>query len=168
VRAPAAGRERGSALALVPAGFLVLMLLASIAVDSASAYLAQQQLRDTLADASSDAVTAGLSNGAYYRHGAVTLDPGAAAQAVCQDVAAQSDADLHQVRLSMSLTADGVWLEGSATVDAVFGRLVPGFGVRTVRASAVAVVSSGPGGGPVPGRSAAGPPTGSFTALPCS
>ncbi|MGH9115466.1 MAG: hypothetical protein ACRDWW_06495 [Acidimicrobiales bacterium] len=147
----AARRERGSVLVLVPAGLLVLFLLAGIAVDSAAAYLGQQQLRDTLAAAANDAATAGLSGSSFYQGGAVRIDEANAARTVCLDVVAQSGSDLHGVQLWMGVTPTTVRLSGAATVDAVFGRLIPGFGHRHVRASASATVTSG-NVGPAPAR----------------
>jgi hypothetical protein len=58
--------EGGSVLMLVPAGFLILMLFAGIAVDSAAAYLGQRQLSDALSAAANDAATAGLDDADYY------------------------------------------------------------------------------------------------------
>lgn len=137
-------RERGSVLALVPAGFLVLMILGALAVDSATTYLGRQQLRDALGAAANDAATAGLANRSFYSRGSVALDPSATARTVCVAVAAQTDRDLHQVRLWLAIDGASLQLRGTATVDAVFGRFVPGFGSRTVRATASAVASPGP------------------------
>jgi hypothetical protein len=137
--------DRGSALALVPAGFLVLIILGALAVDSAATYLAQRQLRDSLTAAANDAVTAGLSSSSFYSRGALTLDPGRAAQVVCLSVSAQADEDLHDVQLWMAVQGDAIRLAGAADVDAVFGRAIPGFGLRHVRASTTAVAATGPG-----------------------
>ena len=83
------GSESGSALALVPAGFLVLIILAAIAVDSAVALLGQRQLGDALAAAANDAAGAAISNSTFYGTGRVALDPAAAARTVCVSLAAQ-------------------------------------------------------------------------------
>ena len=136
--------DRGSALALVPAGFLVLVLLASLAVDSALAYLGQQQLHDALAAAANDAVTAGLDNASFYRQGSLVLDPAAVAQTVCASVAAQHDSGLHDMTLSVAIDGDSVRVAGSAVVDAVFGRAIPGMARRSVSSSAAATLASGP------------------------
>jgi hypothetical protein len=136
--------ERGSVLMLVPAGFLVLIILAALAVDSAAAYLGQQQLHDSLAAAANDAVTAGLSNQSFYANGAVVLDPSAVGRVVCLTVAAQSDSDLHGLTVRMAVDGASVRLEGTATVDAVFGRAIPGFGLRHVKADVRAVVTGHP------------------------
>ncbi len=136
--------ELGSALALVPAGFLVLVLLASLAVDSAVAYLGQQQLHDALSAAANDAVTAGLDNSSFYRQGSLVLDPSAVARTVCAAVAAQHDSGLHHITLAMAIDGDSVRVSGSAVVDAVFGRAIPGLAHRSVRSSAAASLASGP------------------------
>lgn len=137
--------DRGSVLALVPAGFLVLMLLAALAVDSSVSYLGQQQLHDTLATAATDSVTASLDSGSFYNSGAVALDPRVVDRTVCADLAAQASVGLHDVQVSVAILGDAVVLQGRATVDAVFGRAVPGWGVRGVRSSAQATLVNGPG-----------------------
>jgi hypothetical protein len=126
---------------LVPAGFLVLIILGALAVDSAATYLGQQQLHDALEAAANDAVTAGLSNGAFYANGAILIDPAAAGRTVCQDIASQSDQDLSSVRVWMAVDGATLRLEATATIDAVFGQAIPGFGRRQVRAEATAVVT---------------------------
>ncbi len=133
--------QRGSVLMLVPAGFLVLVTLAALAVDSAATYLAQQQLHDSLVAAANDAVTAGLSNQSFYSRGAVSIDPRAAGQVVCLAVAAQSDSNLHGIRLWMAVNGPAIRLRGTAVVDEVFGRAIPGFGQRHVMADVQAVVT---------------------------
>jgi len=133
--------ERGSVLMLVPAGFLILVTLAALAVDSAADYLAQQQLHDALAAAANDAVTAGLSNQSFYSAGAVRIDARDAGRVVCLTVAAQSDRELHGLQLRMAVSRTAIRLRGTATVDAVFGRAIPGFGRRHVTAEVKAVVT---------------------------
>jgi hypothetical protein len=157
--------ERGSVMMLVPAGFLVLMMLGALAVDSAATYLAQQQLRDSLTAAANDAVTAGLSNRSFYSSGALTLDPSQAAVFVCLSVSAQSDQDLHNVRLWMAVDGAAIRLEGTATVDAVFGRAIPGFGERVVRAETTAVAATGPVS--APGAVRAPPPASALQPIDC-
>jgi Putative Tad-like Flp pilus-assembly len=143
-----AEQERGSALALVPAGFLVLIILAAIAVDSAASYLGQQQLHDAVTAAANDAAAAALSNSSFYGSGAIAIDPGTASSLVCQSVQAQSFSDVHDVRLFLAVQGPAIRVEATATVNAVFGRALPGVGRRSVRAIADAVATSGPGDGP--------------------
>jgi hypothetical protein len=146
--------EGGSVLALVPAAFLVLVILGALAVDSAATYLAQRQLRDSLSAAAADAVGAGLSRSSFYEHGAVILSLPQSVQVVCQSVAAQADGDLHHVRLWIAVAGPAIRLEGAASVDTIFGRNIPGFGVRQVRASTTAIAATGP----LQGGSAPSPP----------
>jgi hypothetical protein len=129
---------------LVPAGFLVLMLLAALSVDSAVAYLGQRQLDDALTAAANDAATAGLSDTGFYGHGAVTLDPATTVVAVCQSFAAQGDTGLHDVHLDVGVAGAEVTLRATARVDGVFGRLVPGFATREVSAEVTADAQQGP------------------------
>lgn len=141
-------RQRGSALMLVPAGFLVLVLLAALAVDSAAAYLAQRQLDDALTAAANDAAGGALANRSFYRSGQVTIDAPQAAAVVCQAIAAQGDRALQDIRVAMAVDGPVIALEGRATITAVFGGLVPGFGTRSVRAEAAAVAATVPAGVP--------------------
>jgi hypothetical protein len=175
-------RERGSVLALVPAGFLVLILLAALTVDSAVAYLGQEQLHDALSAAANDAATAALDSRSFYDSGVITLDQTAAGRAVCISVLAQNSSNLHGLQVWMAVDGNSVHLKGQARVDSVFGRAIPGFGQHTVRASVSAVATQGPlasgsapGAAPAPGGLAAsgetadsgGAPAGVFTPLRC-
>lgn len=145
--------ERGSVLALVPAGFLVLIVLAAIAVDSAVAFLGQRQLGDALGAAANDAAGSALSPGAFYRSGTLAIDPAAAARVVCQAVAAQGDANLHHITVAVAVAGPVVGVRGSALVDEVFGRVLPGLHQR--RVSAVATAVAAPGAIPAPPSPAA-------------
>ena len=134
---------------LVPAGFLVLMLLAALAVDSAVAYQAQNQLHDALSAAANDAVSAGFDSRAFYGQGRVQLDETDVATVVCRSIAAQGLTQFHGLQVGIAVSADSVRVSGRATVDAVFGRVVPGYGRRTVSSDADAVLSGGaPGKAP--------------------
>jgi hypothetical protein len=121
-------------MVLVPAGVLVLLLLAAIAVDGAGSYLAQRQLTDARAAATNDAPTAGLDNRAYYTTGSLQLDPATSAAVVCQSLAAQGDADLHHLALDLGVAGPVITVRGTADVREIFGRLIPRFGVRQVTA----------------------------------
>jgi hypothetical protein len=133
--------ERGSVLALVPAGFLVLILLGAIAVDSASTFQAQEQLADAVTAAANDAAGAALSDASFYRGGTVEIDPDQAAAVVCQAVAAQGDTDLHDIRLSIDVEGAGIRVHADATTNAVFGQAIPGVGQRHVQADATATAA---------------------------
>lgn len=143
-RVPGRCGDRGSVLALVPAGFLVLVVLGALAVDSAVAYSGQQQLHDALAAAANDAVGAAVDDRSFYGSGRLTLDPGAVDRTVCATVAAQGGSGLHAVHLYVAVAGDSVRVWGRASVDAVFGRALPGYGQRTVRSSAEATLATAP------------------------
>lgn len=129
-------------LALVPAGFLVLVLLAAIAVDSAAAYLYQRELHDALAAAANDAVAASVNNNAFYGSGALTLDGRTVAEVVCQSLRAQAVGQLHGLSVGVAVSGDSVLLSGRATVNMVFGRAIPGWGRRQVSSTAEATLAS--------------------------
>ncbi len=145
--------DRGSVLALVPAGFLVLVALAALAVDSAVAYLGQQQLHDALVAAANDAASSAIDHSAFYGSGSVVISLPAAEQVVCQSVVQQHVSQLHQVKLWLGVNGAEVRVIGEAKIDAVFGRAIPGFGSRQVRAAVDAVAATAPGEKPGPAPS---------------
>ena len=71
--------DEGSALMLVPAGVLVLLVLGAIAIDSAVVALAQRELSDRTAAVANDVAGAGASDASFYEAGDVTLSQDAAA-----------------------------------------------------------------------------------------
>lgn len=135
-------RSSGSVLALVPAGFLVLVLLAALAVDSAVSYLGQRQLHDAFAAAANDAVAAAVDNANFYGHGVVSLDPTTLDSVICRSLTAQNASQLRGVSVGVAVAGDSVEVAGTATVGMVFGRPLPGFASRHIRASAVATLES--------------------------
>lgn len=82
--------ERGQ-ITVMSIGFFVLLgLLAVVVINSSSAFLQRQEL-DNLADGAALAAADGLSEEAFYRHGAgdsLRLDPGEARRLVASYVAA--------------------------------------------------------------------------------
>jgi hypothetical protein len=157
-----AGRERGSVLALVPAGFLVLLILGALAVDDGAAYLGQRQLQANLQAAATDAAGAAVANGAFYGGGGVEVAPTQAATVVCQDLAAQGPSGLLDTAVSLAVVGSAVFVQGHAEVAAVFGSRVPGFARRAVSAEAVAVAEQG-----ATTVAPTAPPAGAFAPLAC-
>lgn len=147
--------DRGSVLALIPAGFLILVILGALAVDSAVAYQGQQQLHDALVAAANDAASAAVDRSVFYGTGTVVLNVPEAGQIVCQSVASQRSSELHDTRLWLAVQGTSVRVVGESTVYAVFGRAIPGFGTRRVRASVNAIGSTSPAQRP----GASGPPS---------
>ena len=139
------GDERGSVLALVPAGFLVLIILAALAVDSAVAYEGQQQLHDTLVAAANDAASSAIDRPVFYATGTVAISPSQAGQVVCSSLLSQHSSQLHETRVWLAVQGASVRLIGESRVTVVFGRAVPGFGTRHVRATVDAIAATAPG-----------------------
>lgn len=162
--------ESGSVLALVPAGLLVLVLLGALAVDSAVAYLGQQQLHDALAAAANDAAGAAIDNTLFYRGGQVVLNGSTAETVACESVGAQHFSQLHHVQVWVAVNGPDITVRGTAVVDGVFGRAIPGFATRTVSARVDAVAVSGsrtaraPAGLPSGPNAAPGPGSGTISA----
>jgi hypothetical protein len=129
-------------LALIPAVFLVLILFGALTVDSAVVYLGQ---RHALVAAANDSVGAAVDDGAFYQQGRIVLDPAKVAFVACASVLAQHMSDVHGLKLWVSTGGRSVRLQATADVDAVFGRAIPGFGQRPVRAVAVATLADSPG-----------------------
>ena len=142
--------DRGSALALVPAGFLILLLLGALAVDDGAAYLAQRDLSASVQAAANDAAGAAVSSAAFYGQGAVEIDTNQAVQVVCRDLAAVGSDGLDSTTVSLGIDGDTVYVEAHAEVRAVFGRSIPGFARRPVSAAATAVAATRPATRPPP------------------
>ena len=147
---PSAGdprSDRGSVLALVPAAFLVLVILGALAVDSA-------------ADLSGPTAAPGLFRCRGQRRGrrrVVGLDgstptgpsPWTRTRPLRWSARAswpRPTVIFTTVRLWIAVAGPTIRLEGTASVDAVFGRAIPGFGVRKVRASVTAIAATGNSG----------------------
>jgi hypothetical protein len=131
-------------LILVPAGVLVLIVLAAIAVDMGVVYLGQRQLADATAAAANDAAGAGLSDSAFYRHGSVNLDEQRVAQVVCAAMRAQTANVVRNLTLEVAVEGQTVAVRSHGLVEEVFGRALPGMpAARAVRAEAEADAATG-------------------------
>jgi hypothetical protein len=158
------GGDGGSALALVPAAFLVLILLGAMVVDNAVTYLGQRQLHDALVAAANDSVGAAVDDRAFYRGGTITLDPAKVAAVACDSVLAQHMSGVGDLQIWVSTGPGSVRVQATAEVEEVFGRAIPGFATRPVHAVAVARLAKGPG---AEGESA-GPPAEATTPVNCA
>ena len=141
---------------LMPAAVLVMMVLGSIAVDSARLLLAQRELADAAAAAANDAVAAALSDDAFYRSGGrLEVDPSRAARTVDAAVMARAPQGLAVDPPVVTVVGRQVCVELRATVEPLFARVVPGAGgPRVVRARASASAVGGADGTVVPVRGA--------------
>jgi Flp pilus assembly protein TadG len=130
---------------LVPAGFLVLLMLGAIAFDYSHLYLGQRQLASSAEAAANDAVTFGVDQAAFRAGQGYVLDPDLVAEAVSQSLAAHGISGVHldapQVVL-LSATRVRVTLTG--TVDYVFVKAVPGVAHRAVVHASATAEAVGP------------------------
>lgn len=133
--------QRGSVLMLMPAAFLVLLLLGSIAVDSALVLLAQRDAHDAAFDIANDAAGAGIDLDQLRRTSDVALSPDRVRE-LARTHPALDRSSLRLVSVQTEGTRVRVVVETEVTP--LFGRAF-GARSRTVTASAsVAGVSSGP------------------------
>jgi hypothetical protein len=66
--------DHGSVLMLVPAGILVLLVLAAIAIDGSVVWLAQRDLSSRTAGVAADIAGAAVDDAAFYDGGDIRLD----------------------------------------------------------------------------------------------
>jgi hypothetical protein len=119
------GRERGSVLMLMPAGVLVVLILASIAVDMSVLHLRKRQALDLAAAAANDAATAAADPGAL-RSGDFRLDPGRARATVDRVVAASELSSDLAADPVVIVTDEGVEVALAVEADYVFAGALPG------------------------------------------
>ena len=140
-------RERGSVLLLVPAGVLVVVVLASIAVDFTVAFLGEREVANLASSAANDAATAAVDLDHLRETGEFRLDLGRAEQVVAASLAGSStEVDLAppDVELTVVDGEPAVRVRLTGTVDYVFAPALPGGPERVeVAASAVAVAAVG-------------------------
>lgn len=144
--------QSGSALILVPAGVLILVILAALALDSALVYLGQRQLANAAASAASDGAGA-ISNPSFYGSGSIVLDPSRAIQSAAASVATQEFSGIHLVG-PPSISVDGVQVCVSlhASVPHLLGRIIPGIPHDTTVSARATATAAGQNGSVVPTR----------------
>lgn len=109
----------------MPAGVLVVLVLASIAVDMSIVHLRQRQAFDLAAGAANDAATAAADEVAL-RSGEFRLDPERARAIVERVVAASSLAAELAAPPDVVVTDEGVEVTLSLEADYVFAGVMPG------------------------------------------
>lgn len=127
----AAGPDRGSVLVLLPACTLVVVVLASIAVDMSLVHLRQRQAFDVAASAANDAVTAGADT-ELLRSGTYRLDPTAGNSVVGHRVASSDLAPHLAEAPHVTITDDTVEVTLAVEVDYLFSGIMPGAPKGTV------------------------------------
>jgi hypothetical protein len=133
--------ERGSSLILMPAGVLIVLVLASIAVDMAIVHLRQRQAFDLAAGAANDAATAAADEVAL-RSGEFRLDPAQARAIVERVVAASSLAPEVAAPPEVVVTDEGVEVTLSLEADYVFAGVMPGAPDGTVVTATVSATAA--------------------------
>lgn len=134
--------DRGSALMLMPAAVLIMLVLAAIAMDLSLVQVARRELVAGAEAAANDAVTYGLDETRYRRGDGYQLDPSRARQAVALALVARGLADDLTQPPRVVATATAVEVSLAMRVDFVFARALPGVAHHTTVAatgSAVAV-----------------------------
>lgn len=129
---------------LMPAGVLVVLILASIAVDMSVVQLRKRQALDLAAAAANDAATAAADPGSL-RSGDFRLDPARARTVVARVVAASELAPELAADPVVVVTDDGVEVTLAVEADYVFARAIPGApdgAVVTATAGAAASASA--------------------------
>lgn len=118
---------------LMPAGVLILLILASLALDRAIVFGAQRNLVAVAQAAANDAVAAGVDPDALRGDGRVVLDPGRVDRAIALVVAAERD----DIKVAWQIRGASVEVRLQSNVRYLFGPAVPG-GRSTERLSATA------------------------------
>lgn len=138
--------DRGSVLMLVPAGVLVLVILGSIAIDSAVILLAQRDLSNRTAATAGDIANSAIDDEGFYAPTAtVGLDARKAA-AYVRLVFAPGRRPATYRRWDGDVAVEGrtVTVVATAEVDLIFAKAIPGAtGSTTVRARSVATAQDG-------------------------
>ncbi|HEX6420974.1 MAG TPA: hypothetical protein VFZ77_20900 [Acidimicrobiales bacterium] len=136
--------DRASVLVLVPAALLVVLVMASIAVDMSLVHLRRRQAHDLAAGAANDAAAAAADPGGL-RQGDVFVDPERAQDVVDRVVAASTLAPELAAPPAVRVAGDVVVVEISLYADYVFAGVIPGApDGTTVTAAASATLVAGP------------------------
>ena len=114
---------------LMPAGVLIVVVLAAIAVDFSVLFLAERELISAAGAAANDAVGAGLDGDAYRDVGEVTFDPERATAVAREAVQARAGSlPIDEVDISTSIGPAGeiiVEVSAVADVELIFARALP-------------------------------------------
>lgn len=140
-------RDEGTALMLMPAGVLIVIILGALAVDSAILFLGERELADLTAAAANDAATASLDPEVFYRCGRLRLDEDQA-QSLARAVTAARTSDAVTLtglaaEVDNGATPPEVTVTATGTVRLIFTPAVPGTSrTRSVSARSTAVPQS--------------------------
>ena len=124
-----AGEDRGSAMMLMPAGVLIVIVLGSIAVDFAIAFLAQREVSNLAAAAAHDAAAVAVDMDHWYETGEVVLDQDVATTIVDESIARRASGAAEGITHTSPELLDGgtgVRVEVSGRASYIFTDVIPG------------------------------------------
>ena len=129
---------------LMPAAFLILLVLGAIAVDLTAVRVGQRSVLGSATDAANDAVTAGLDESAYRMGAGYRLDPQRVREAVYASLYAKGILNRLTAAPEITIHADqSVTVRLRSEVDHIFARALPGVSDPVpVRAEATARVAT--------------------------
>ena len=110
---------------LMPAAVLVLLILGSIAVDSAVALLGQRELNSYTTEAADNAAASAVVPATFYRQDRIDIDP-VRAQQIADELAAGIGSGVRDVQVTVTVNGADVRVTASGTVEGVFARAIPG------------------------------------------
>lgn len=128
-------RDRGSALMLMPAGVLVVLVLAAIAMDLSLVHLVRREAVAAAEAAANDASTYGLDERAYRRGEGYALDPERVRAAVDSSLAAAGLTDDLVMEPQVTTSATTVQVRVEVRVRYVFAPALPGVAHSTTVAA---------------------------------
>lgn len=138
--------DRGSALMLMPAAVLVMVVLGSLVVDFSLVGVRQRELQNAAAAAANDAATAALDRDAL-RAGELVLDRDRAREVVAASFAARQTRVEGEPAIEIDPATRSVTVHVRAAHEYVFAKGVPGAPHRftvTATATATLLVGAGP------------------------
>lgn len=119
--------DRGSVLMLMPALFLIMLVLAAIAVDLTAVRVRQRTFLAAITDAANDAVTVGLDEDAFRAGAGYRLDPSRVRNVVFATLAARGVADHLTAAPEVIIDPAGtVTIRAVGRVDHIFSGALPG------------------------------------------
>ncbi|MHB1486669.1 MAG: hypothetical protein ACYCZM_03825 [Acidimicrobiales bacterium] len=131
---------------------MILVILASLALDSALVYLGQRQLANAAASAAADAAGS-ISNPAFYGTGEVVLDPNRAVQVAMRSLAAQEFSGIHLLaQPGISVAGNQVCVSLHASVPRLLGGTIPGIPHDTLVSARATATITGENGRAIPHR----------------
>lgn len=125
--------EQGNVLVLVPAVMLIVILLASLAIDTAALHLGQRRLAD-LAGAIANDVVAAADLDAYYTSGEIVPDPDRVAARRGALERSAADGGLEWISCDVVVDAPAVTVSCRAVTRPVMAAARPGRSAVEIRA----------------------------------